>query len=70
MCAIPDGAGLEEFFGRFGFAEWGRRPGWIDGCSADGRTGRGRVGSRAMTEHRDPEPAGSSTCRTSSPTAW
>jgi len=27
--AIPDGAGLAGFFGRFGFAEWGRRPGWI-----------------------------------------
>jgi GNAT superfamily N-acetyltransferase len=26
---VRDGAGLEGFFGRFGFAEWGRRPGWI-----------------------------------------
>jgi len=26
---VRDGAGLEDFFGRFGFAEWGRRPGWI-----------------------------------------
>ena len=27
--AVRDGAGLQDFFGRFGFAEWGRRPGWI-----------------------------------------
>jgi GNAT superfamily N-acetyltransferase len=27
---IEDGAGLETFFGRFGFTEWGRRPGWIE----------------------------------------
>jgi len=27
--AIRDGAGLETFFGRFGFTEWGRLPGWI-----------------------------------------
>jgi GNAT superfamily N-acetyltransferase len=27
--AIPDGAELARFFARFGFAEWGRRPGWI-----------------------------------------
>jgi len=27
---IEDGAGLESFFGRFGFTEWGRRPGWIE----------------------------------------
>lgn len=27
--AVRDGADLPEFFGRFGFAEWGRRPGWI-----------------------------------------
>ncbi len=26
---IPAGAGLEEFFARFGFAEHGRSPGWI-----------------------------------------
>ena len=26
---VREGAGLEDFFGRFGFAEWGRRPGWI-----------------------------------------
>ncbi|HEY4993663.1 MAG TPA: GNAT family N-acetyltransferase [Nakamurella sp.] len=26
---VQGGAGLESFFGRFGFAEWGRRPGWI-----------------------------------------
>ena len=29
QAAVRDGAGLEKFFGRFGFAEWGRRPGWI-----------------------------------------
>jgi GNAT superfamily N-acetyltransferase len=27
---VQDGAGLEAFFGRFGFREWGRRPGWIE----------------------------------------
>jgi len=27
--ALPEGAGLAGFFGRLGFAEWGRRPGWI-----------------------------------------
>ncbi len=27
--AVRAGAGLESFFGRFGFTEWGRRPGWI-----------------------------------------
>lgn len=26
---IPGGAGLTEFFSRFGFEEWGRRPGWV-----------------------------------------
>ena len=26
---VQDGAGLGAFFTRFGFAEWGRRPGWI-----------------------------------------
>ena len=26
---VREGAGLEDFFGRFGFAVWGRRPGWI-----------------------------------------
>lgn len=26
---VREGAGLADFFGRFGFAEWGRRPGWI-----------------------------------------
>ena len=26
---VREGAGLEDFFGRFGFAAWGRRPGWI-----------------------------------------
>ena len=26
---VQDGAGLEQFFGRYGFAEWGRRPGWV-----------------------------------------
>ena len=42
--AIPDGAGLADFFGRFGFAEWGRRPGWIR-MGADDERGRGRDGS-------------------------
>jgi len=27
--AVPADAGLETFFGTLGFAEWGRRPGWI-----------------------------------------
>ena len=27
---IEDGAGLEGFFSRFGFTQWGRRPGWIE----------------------------------------
>jgi GNAT superfamily N-acetyltransferase len=26
---VQDGTGLPEFFARFGFTEWGRRPGWI-----------------------------------------
>ena len=26
---VREGAGLEDYFGRFGFAVWGRRPGWI-----------------------------------------
>ncbi len=29
QAAIRDGEGLDGFFGRFGFVEWGRRPGWI-----------------------------------------
>jgi len=41
---IEDGAGLEEFFGRFGFTEWGRRPGWIDrGAGVEGPTRRDEV---------------------------
>ncbi len=35
--AIPDGAGLSAFFGRFGFAEWGRRPAWIRMSADDER---------------------------------
>ena len=35
--AIPADAGLETFFGRFGFAEWGRRPGWIRMGAGDER---------------------------------
>jgi GNAT superfamily N-acetyltransferase len=35
---IEDGAGLQTFFARFGFTEWGRRPGWIElGVDADPR---------------------------------
>ena len=26
---MQDDPGLAEFFGRFGFVEWGRRPGWL-----------------------------------------
>ncbi len=32
---MQDDPGLAEFFGRFGFAEWGRRPGWLR-LGADG----------------------------------
>jgi GNAT superfamily N-acetyltransferase len=35
--AIPDGTELTRFFGRFGFAEWGRRPGWIRMGAGDER---------------------------------
>jgi GNAT superfamily N-acetyltransferase len=35
--AVPDGEGLAGFFGRFGFAEWGRRPGWIRMGAGDER---------------------------------
>jgi GNAT superfamily N-acetyltransferase len=35
--AIADGAGLQEFFGRFGFVEWGRKPQWIGAGTADRR---------------------------------
>jgi GNAT superfamily N-acetyltransferase len=38
---IQDGAGLAGFFGRFGFTEWGRRPGWIE------------LGSAASPDRRD-----------------
>lgn len=33
-----DGHGLPEFYRRFGFVEWGRRPGWVRvaGAEADG----------------------------------
>ena len=27
--SVRDGQGLAEFYRRFGFVEWGRRPGWI-----------------------------------------
>lgn len=34
---IQDDAGLADFFSRFGFTEWGRRPGWIElGTATDG----------------------------------
>jgi GNAT superfamily N-acetyltransferase len=33
--AVPAGSGVDEFFGRFGFTEWGRRPGWIRTEAAD-----------------------------------
>ena len=32
---MQDDPGLAEFFGRFGFVEWGRRPGWLR-LGADG----------------------------------
>ena len=32
-----DGMGLETFYRRFGFVEWGRRPGWIRVAAGDGR---------------------------------
>ena len=32
---VPDAAGVPEFFGRFGFTRWGRRPSWILGADAD-----------------------------------
>jgi hypothetical protein len=34
---VPGGAGLDEFFARFGFDEWGRKPGWIAAGAADFR---------------------------------
>jgi GNAT superfamily N-acetyltransferase len=35
--AVPAGTGVEEFFGGFGFTEWGRRPGWIRAADAGDR---------------------------------
>ena len=32
-----DGMGLETFYRRFGFVEWGRRPGWIRVAADDDR---------------------------------
>jgi GNAT superfamily N-acetyltransferase len=35
--AIPDGTEVLRFFARFGFAQWGRRPGWIRMSAGDVR---------------------------------
>ena len=34
---VPADAGLETFFSRLGFAEWGRRPSWIRMSADDER---------------------------------
>nr|WP_240189054.1 GNAT family N-acetyltransferase [Nakamurella flavida] len=35
--SVRDGQGLESFYRRFGFTEWGRRPGWLRPAPGDDR---------------------------------
>ncbi len=35
--SVRDGEGLDQFYPRFGFVEWGRRPGWIRVAQGDDR---------------------------------
>lgn len=35
--AVRDGLGLDDFYRKFGFVEWGRRPGWIRVAQGDDR---------------------------------
>lgn len=36
--SVREGEGLETFYGRFGFVEYGRRPGWLRLSEAEDRT--------------------------------
>jgi len=37
ILSVRDGHGLEAFYARFGFVEWGRKPGWVRVAPGDDR---------------------------------